>query len=286
MDFQTPPRSGKIKTIIHQPAQTFIEKISPIHTPTSIKQASRASSLIDSKKPQKAYTIGIHKSSKVFKSKIEPQLDSFSRMRKTPTPRSTIVNFVNETKVQEIRMLKSEISILKNALNSATTQISNLKESYEKKINSLQEEKKHYKTEFFHLVHLIATSSDVNTKFRNDIFNSLKINETSESQDISKFIENYEDKMSLVNPFEILSSHKSGELTARFKSLTESQLKELMVSVGEGIILENFYEPGEEFLNLQAGDRVQVLRKLDEKWWLGICNEKTGKFPSRAVLLD
>lgn len=286
MDFQTPPRQGKVKTIIHHPAQTFIEKISPIHTPSSIKQASRASSLIDSKKPQKAYTIGIHKSSKVFKSKIEPQYDSFSRMRKTPTPRSTIVNFVNETKVQEIRMLKSEISILKNALNLATTQISNLKEAYEKKINSLQDEKTHYKTEFFNLVHLIATNSDVNIKFRNDIFNTLKINEVSESQDISKFIENYESKMSLVNPFEILSSHKSEELTGRFRSLTESQIKEMTVAVGEGIMLENFHEPGEEFLKLQAGDRVQVLRKLDDRWWLGVFNSKTGKFPSRAVLLD
>ncbi|OMJ71995.1 hypothetical protein SteCoe_29671 [Stentor coeruleus] len=282
MDFHSSPRT-KIRFITYHPVQTSLEKSNRQLTPTGTRQSS---SFIESKKNQKANTIGMQKSSKIFKAKIDPQIEAISRTKKALGSRKTIVNVINESQLQEIRNLKSEISILKGSLNTASTQIVNLKESYEKKIQDLQDESNHYKKEFFRLVDLIVASNEVSNKFREEIYEFLKAKNMYKGLELPKILDDNIRIVGELSPFEIVAAYKSEEPTARFHSLTEAQIKESMTPINEGIILETFSEPNEEYLELKAGDRVQVIKKIDDDWWIGMHNKKVGKFPAKAVLLD
>lgn len=282
MDFHSSPRT-KIRFITYHPTQTALEKSTHQLTPTGTRQYS---SFIESKKNQKANTVAMQKSSKIFKAKIDHQIEAISRPRKTSGSRNAIVNIVNESQIQEIRNLKSEISILKGSLNTASTQISNLKESYEKKIKDLQDESNHYKREFFRLIDLIVASSEVSNQFRKELCEFLKAKNIYKGFELSKIFDDNKRSSGEPNPFEVLAAHKSEEPTARFQSLSEAQLREFIIPVNEGIILESFSEPNEEYLELKAGDRVQVIKKIDDDWWIGMHNTRVGKFPAKAVLLD
>ena len=54
----------------------------------------------------------------------------------------------------------------------------------------------------------------------------------------------------------------------------------------EVIILEDFQGTSEGFLRVRAGDRVKILNRLDDNWWLGSLGSAVGKFPVKSVLID
>ncbi|OMJ77059.1 hypothetical protein SteCoe_23461 [Stentor coeruleus] len=220
MDFHSSPRA-KIRVVAYHPTQTSLEKSNNQLTPTGTRQCS---SFIESKKNQKSSTVGMQKSLKIFKAKIDPQIQVISRPRKISGLRNTIVNIANESQLQEIRNLKSEISTLKVSLDTASTQIENLKESYEKKIKDLQDENNHYKRELFRLVDLIVGSSEISNKFRKELCEFLKARNIYKGLELSKIFDDNKRLVFELNPFEVVTAYKSEESTARFQSLPEAQL--------------------------------------------------------------
>lgn len=45
----------------------------------------------------------------------------------------------------------------------------------------------------------------------------------------------------------------------------------------------NFIAEGQNEMSLKKGDVVRVTKKIDEGWWIGTCNGKSGMFPSNYV---
>ncbi len=41
----------------------------------------------------------------------------------------------------------------------------------------------------------------------------------------------------------------------------------------------------ENDLKFNKGDRIQILKKTDSGWWIGLCNNKIGYFPNNFVNL-
>lgn len=47
----------------------------------------------------------------------------------------------------------------------------------------------------------------------------------------------------------------------------------------------NFVAESETEMSLKKGDLIKVTKKIDEGWWVGTCNGKSGMFPSNYVSL-
>ena len=45
----------------------------------------------------------------------------------------------------------------------------------------------------------------------------------------------------------------------------------------------NFISEGKNEISLKKGDIIRVTDKIDEGWWIGTCNGKSGMFPSNYV---
>jgi SH3 domain len=285
MEFHSSPIVGKFKTIAHQIAITYSEKFSPAHTPKGHRESNRASSLNDSKKPSKNYIYGIQKSSKVIKPRIDAS-ETYLKLKKTHPVRNINLNFVNETKIQEIKSLKLENEGLKQSLASANTQIITQKDLYEKKIQALEAEKNIYRNEYISLISFFFDNPELNSTLSQDLVEYLKTKHSKNDLDFSFLINKAEDASKFSNPFDLNSGRTSEKMTARFSSLNEIQMYEILDPICEAIALEDFYEQNEGFLQLKAGDRVQVIQKLNEQWWIGRINSFVGKFPVKSIIVD
>lgn len=47
----------------------------------------------------------------------------------------------------------------------------------------------------------------------------------------------------------------------------------------------NFTAESDKEMSLNKGDMIKVIKKVDEGWWVGTCNGKSGMFPSNYVSL-
>ncbi len=59
-----------------------------------------------------------------------------------------------------------------------------------------------------------------------------------------------------------------------------------MTPIGEVIVIEDFSEEDGEYLKLKAGERIKVLKKINEFWSFGASGLRIGKFPIKCVLND
>ena len=82
--------------------------------------------------------------------------------------------------------------------------------------------------------------------------------------------DNYEDKS---KPDKIILTEKETKIDERKK-----EFKQMNVISNYDFIAENDNE-----MSLKKGDIITVTKCIDEGWWVGICEGKTGMFPSNYV---
>ena len=279
MDFHSSPRINRIKTIGNQITFTHIESMSPIHYVKGYKE-SRSSSLADGKKVAKNYGQGLPKSFRTNKPKFNTVFNSLGRITNSPASQNLITNFVNETK--EIKILRAENLALKKALASGS---SAQKKEFENQIKALQIENNAYKEELIRLAEFVTSHNEANFNFKLEVCNLLKTKQLENDFSIKNIIQSVENMKGFDKNFDFCDDNrKADELTGRFQSLNEADIANLISPYPEVIALEDIKNEG--FLQVQAGDRVQIVSKPNEIWWIGKHNSKTGKIPVKSVLID
>ena len=269
-------RAGKLKYLSHH---TQIEKISSVYTQKPQYSTPRAQSLADTKK-QSTY-FAVQKSSKHAKPRIETE----PRGPRTPNSLNLITNFMSESKSQEVRLLKAEVSMLKNSLNSLTTELHELKQSYNKNLDILIEERDNYKSELVNLIQKCFNSNEIDQKFKINLKNSLEVSEKLRDLNFEKVFNDVlgENEKKL---FDVEKTVDKDLGTARFRSLNEEQMVYVLKNFGEAIVLEDFSGGGVGWLQVKAGDRVEVIGKSDDDAWVVSFNNQVGRIPTKVLLND
>ena len=170
----------------------------------------------------------------------------------------------------------------------ANTKFPNQKEYFEKKINELEVEKNIYKYEYLKLFEFVTKRMKMDMKTKEEFRDILKSNKNIEGiGEIQSFLAKKDNEdVNSDSPFELDSNKISNIATARFQSFNELQMNELLNSCSEVIALENFNNCDDDNLKFNAGDRIKIIRKINDKWWLGCHNSVIGKFPAHLVLID
>jgi hypothetical protein len=270
-------RAGKLKYLSQH---TTIEKTTSIYTSKSFHSTPRAQSLIESKK-----TPGYFPSQKTAKLG-KPRFDVEIRGPRTPNSLNMITNFMTESKSQEVRLLKTEVSILKNSLDSITNELHELKESYNKNLLILVEERDSYKQELVNLVKKCWISHEIDQKFKIALKDYLEKNTKLRDLDLEIAFQGFSGQEKNVKLFQIEKTSEPDVGTARFRSLNEEQMVLVLKNVGEAIILEDFFSNDDRWLTVKAGDRVEVIGKADEEAWIVSLNNRVGRVPTKVLLHD
>lgn len=260
MEYHTSPRIGKIKALSNNQL-LIIDKPGPINTPPPIRQA-RTISVAESKKQKRSKIYA--KPSKPNRIKTDNSVFSFVKQQNSSISRNMVVNFVNESNYQEFKILKSENTELKNLINEYINKATVQKEEYEKRVLELENEKDLYKEQCLKLLRCLCKNGELSSKFKKELegvidFDDVFDEEKNENNDV---------------------------LTARFRSLNELQMQDVLNPVIEVIALEGFNCGQEGFLKVSPGDRIEVLEKISCDWWLGRLNSEIGKFPVNSILND
>lgn len=270
-------KSKRLKFLAHQ---SIIDNLSPF---TTLKSTKRAFSIFDGKKSPKFLTG--QKSSKIG----QPKYTLDPRNNKTPEPLHSITNFVSESKTQEIRLLKAEISYLKSSLTSVTKELTELKQVYSTSLEKMNKEKESYKDELFKILQKSFNSHEIDLKFKQELEKNLESLESSKKFPDFNFKQLSDEFLELNNKkslFEITTQTNSSISTARFSSLNEEEMKVFFKTINEAIVIEDFMSAEEGFLSLKTGQRVQVLGKVDESLWIVALQNKIGKIPAKFLLPD
>lgn len=274
-------RHKKLKFLANK--NVILNELSPLTDLKHNKSASRALSSVDGKKSPKN-NFSDHKPLKIRKLKFGLE----TRVNRTPEPLNFITNFVTESKTQEVRLLKAEISYLKEALASVTNELGYVKQAYEGEVEKLKMEKNEYKSEFVKLMQKCFYSHDVDLKFKKKLECDLRSVEFKE-----KFVDfgtdeilNEINEVMSNNIFGVIDQTESSSSTARFESINSDQMKSYLRKPNEAIVLEDFLSTEEGFLTLQAGQRVQILGKANESTFIISYQDQIGKTPAKLLLQD
>ena len=192
---------------------------------------------------------------------------------------------MSESKSQEVRLLKAEVSMLKNSLNSLTTELHELKQSYNKNLDILIEERDNYKSELVNLIQKCFNSNEIDQKFKINLKNSLEVSEKLRDLNFEKVFNDVlgENEKKL---FDVEKTVDKDLGTARFRSLNEEQMVYVLKNFGEAIVLEDFSGGGVGWLQVKAGDRVEVIGKSDDDAWVVSFNNQVGRIPTKVLLND
>ena len=270
-------RAGKLKYLSYH---SHLEKVSPLNTQKPLFITPRAQSLADSKKQPSHFSNQKH--FKLAKPRIETEL----RGPRSPNSSNLGSSFMNESKFQEVRILKAEISMLKNSLNSITTELYELRESYNKNLEILTEERDDYKAELVNLIKKCFNSNEIDQKFKTDLKDSLELTDKLRDLCLQGFFNDLLGFQNDGNLFEVTKNGDKDLSTARFRSLNDEQMVYVMRNVGEAIVLEDFSTGGTGWLQLKAGDRVEIIMKSDEDSWVVSFNNQVGRIPPKVLLHD
>ena len=270
-------RAGKLKYLSHH---TQIEKVASVYTQKPMYSTPRAQSLADSKKHSTYFAV--QKSSKLSKPRIETEL----RGPRTPNSLNLITNFMSESKSQEVRLLKVEVSMLKNSLNSITTELHELKESYNKNLEILIVERDNYKSELVNLIQKCFNSNEIDQKFKINLKNSLEVSDKLRDLNFEKVFNDALGDEDVKNLFDVGKTADKDLGTARFRSLNEEQMVYVLKNFGEAIVLEDYSGGGVGWLRVKAGDRVEVIGKSDDDAWVVSFNNQVGRIPTKVLLND
>lgn len=275
-------RHKKLKFLANK--NIILNDISPLADMKPNKSASRALSIIDGKKSPKN-NLTDHKPLKIRKLKFGIE----TRVNRTPEPLNFITNFVTESKTQEVRLLKAENSYLKESLASVTSELAGVKKAYESEIEKLRQEKSEYKAELVKLIQKCFYSHDIDNKFKKALESDLQAAEFKErlvDLNTDNILNEIKEVLDKNNIFEIIHQSESSSSTARFESINSDQMKAYLRKQSEAIVLEDFLSTEEGFLTLQAGQRVQVLGKLNDSTFIVSYQDQIGKTPSCILLQD
>ena len=286
MEYSASPRIGKVKSMAGQSPLICIEKLGMNLTPTSIRQVSRAYSLIDAKKGKRIQVNATPKALKPYTEKPELMLISSVKPKNALISKKSTVHFVNESMDQEIAYLKSEIASLKSTLNGAVSQLVGQKEEFKKQIDIVESQKNAYRSEYLSIINFLNSSLEPSSNIRENLKQITNAKHFGEDREALLSFQKLCHVTDTENPLEIECCEREAIVTARFKSLSESQVEEILNPHSEVIALEDFDGDHEEYLKIITGDRIQVLEKIDFEWWLGNLNNKIGRFPAKSVLND
>ena len=193
---------------------------------------------------------------------------------------------MSESKLQEVRLLRAEVSTLKNSLNSITTELYELRQSYNASLELLTEERDDYRAELVRLIGKCFDSSQIDQNFKNDLRGYLRLSDKLADLCLQGFCS---DSLGHENKPSLFEAGKSGDKdlgTARFRSLNEEQMVYVLRDFGEAIVLEDFCSGGLGWLQVKAGDRVEVIMKSDEDSWVVSFNNQVGRIPPKVLLHD
>jgi hypothetical protein len=281
MNLHISPRMARIRTLAHSPNSAFLDKLNPLHTPT-VSRIPRTPSLNDSRKPIKSPSYRTQKTVKL-RQKTEVPYETLLKLQNSSSPSNMVINLVSEAKSQELRMLKHEVSTLKASIHQLTLEQSKQTESFHSSIDSLQKELNYAKNEYLKLFGFITEHSQIEQKIKVEAaelaYKSNLLVESANSWMLAM------QKQYAGNPFDMAQSRKSVENTARFQSLAEFQPEDFGGAGPQAIVLEAV-AGAEGFLQLAAGDRIEVLGRQDDELWIGRMNQKIGLFPRQAIFID
>jgi len=275
-------RSSKLKAQVNS---GLSEKLSPFTIKPAIK-VIRTHSLAESKKNSKLMV----KSTKYPRSRLE--IESFSRISKTPTPQLSVSSHVTDNKLQEINQLNKEIQNLKSKLNKANETIESLKkcskcESY----SSLQTKSLQYQSLLSDLIQKSLASTEVSELFKQNLCSLLHPMSTEPwAVAISRPITNSQSPPlppPLPSPSSIktlaipLPSSSSEQNTARFHNLRDSAIGSIYK--GQGIIMQDF---NYNSLWLHTGDRVNLIQQVNDSEWEVEYQGLVFKIASSFIFID
>ena len=286
MEYSTSPRIGKVKSMAGQSPFICIDKLGTNLTPTHIRQVPRASSLADAKKGKRMQFHGTPNALKPYREKSQLILMSSAKQKSASSSKNVIVNFVNEGMNQEIKILKSEIASLKSTLSGTVTQLLEQKEEFKKQIEAVESQKNAYRDEYLRVIKFLNSNLEGNSNIRESLKSIGSVKTFEGDGEVKESLLELFQMPSIENPFDFGCEEKGDIMTARFKSLSESQIEEMLNSHSEVIALEDFDRNSEEYLKIATGDRIKVLEKIDNEWWLGKINNTIGRFPVNLVLHD
>lgn len=86
-----------------------------------------------------------------------------------------------------------------------------------------------------------------------------------------------EEELSSTSASSIINSTIKKEIPAVIESEEES-MPSILVKANY-----NFTAESENELSIKKGDKITVIKRIDEGWWIGSCNGKSGMFPSNYV---
>lgn len=84
---------------------------------------------------------------------------------------------------------------------------------------------------------------------------------------------------------EMSSESTCSSFTPKSKEITTSEMKKKEEKMTAFLVKANynFIAEAENELSIKKGDIIKVTKKIDEGWWVGSLNDKTGMFPSNYV---
>ncbi|CAG9326052.1 unnamed protein product [Blepharisma stoltei] len=239
-----------------------------------------------------------NKFKKIFKEST-PHKPSFS-MQEPPG--------LNDSEIlPDMKSMKTEIDRLNNTIEAMKEFFKEEERSLHIQITFLKKELDYVKSELSKTVEFLASvigkhmDKETPQSINDDIIEilkekqeALKLNLEAAISSVAAFKSSEKFKIELSSLNNIFQADSSGNLpsTGRFQNQSvaarssESEQELENSPLMEVIALYDFYAGGHEHLEFKAGDRISVLAKLDEDWWIGTNGGKTGKFPSSYVLLD
>lgn len=209
-------------------------------------------------------------------------------------------------KISEIdsKRMKCEIDRLNALVNTLKDTHKEEENALHYQINTLQKELELIKIEFSETVELLAMvlgnykdpkipkvvdqkiMQILEEKQENlKIIMSTALKEAHSRSMPAKFIMPSIDTSELIN-----FDHRDNMIgTGRFQNVESQYFPENIITPNShyNVIALYDYNPGlSDHLEFAVGDRITVLRQLEDGWWHGELNGITGKFPSNYVLMD